>query len=155
MKFDGVTIRRTVIAATMILVAACSEHAAENTVAAVEDSELVAGKGLFAACAFCHTTNAGGPSTVGPNLAGILDSNAGSKSDFVYSEALNASGIVWTEEALDSYIESPATFLAGGSMGFVDIADEGERKAVLAYLIEVTNAETAPSVQGEDIAIWE
>jgi cytochrome c2 len=29
----------------------------------------------------------------------------------VYSKALTASGIIWTEETLDSYIESPARFI--------------------------------------------
>jgi cytochrome c len=128
--------------------------AAATAVAVVEDA-AARGKRLFASCSFCHTTNPGGSSTVGPNLAGILGAAAGGKSDFVYSKALTASGIVWTEEALDSYIESPASFIPGGSMGFVGIADASERAAILAHLIKVTNAETAPAVQGEDVAIWE
>ena len=161
--------RAAICAASMLALAACADHesepadnaddargsdSAEATVAVVEDAAAM-GKRLFANCSFCHTTNPGGSSTVGPNLANILGAAAGGKSDFVYSEALTASGVVWTEDALNSYIESPASFIPGGSMGFVGIADESERKAILAHLIKVTNAETAPEVQGEDVAIWE
>ena len=60
-----------VTAAVMILVAACAERAAENTVAVVQDPDLVLGKQLFASCALCHTINAGAESAIGPNLAGI------------------------------------------------------------------------------------
>lgn len=159
MRFERETLCRIVIAAIMILVAACAERAAENTVAVVQDPDLVLGKQLFASCALCHTTSAGAESAIGPNLAGILGSAAGSKTDFVYSESLKSSGIIWTEESLERYVESPATYLPGGSMGFVGIADEGDRRAVLAYLIDKTNNDSAdssiPSDQGEDVAIWE
>ena len=158
-----------VCAVFMLTLAACADRESESVAAAsvakasdsattiatvVEDQDAM-GKRLFATCSFCHTTNPGGFSTVGPNLADILDAEAGGKSDFVYSKALNSAGIVWTEVALDSYIESPASFIPGGTMGFVGIGDAIERRAVLAYLIKVTNAETAPAVQGEDVAIWE
>ncbi len=156
-------------AVCLLALAACADRESEpvatasdviiadsaTTVAAVVEDPDAMGKRLFATCSFCHTTNPGGSSTVGPNLADILDAEAGGKNDFVYSKALNSAGIIWTEAALDSYIESPATFIPGGTMGFVGIADANERKVVLAYLIKVTNAETAPAVQGEDVAIWE
>jgi cytochrome c2 len=169
MKLAKQNLRAGICAAFLLALSACAERESEpvatahdakdseavaTAVAVVEDSAAM-GKRLFASCSFCHTTNPGGSSTVGPNLADILGAAAGGKSDFVYSDALNSSEIVWTEEALDSYIESPASFIPGGTMGFVGIADAGERKAVLAHLIKVTNAETAPAVQGEDVAIWE
>ncbi len=166
MKFSGENARNFVAGIVMLLVAACGERASENTpeiekkaVAAVENPQMILGKRVFASCASCHNINAGGASTIGPNLAGVLGSTAGSKTDFQYSEALSAARVIWTEESLDSYIESPATFLPGGSMGFVGVADENDRKAVLAYLIAKTNSEgtdlSVPSDQGEDVAIWE
>ena len=166
MKFSGEKARNFVVGIVMLSVAACIERASENTpeteikaVAAVENPQMILGKRVFASCASCHTINAGGASTIGPNLAGVLGSTAGSKTDFQYSEALSAARVIWTAESLDKYIESPATFLPGGSMGFVGVADENDRKAVLAYLIAKTSNEgtdlSVPSDQGEDVAIWE
>jgi cytochrome c len=169
MKFAKQKLRAAICAAFLLALSACADRESEPvatandakvsdtaaTATAVVENAAAMGKRLFASCSFCHTTNPGGSSTVGPNLADILGAAAGGKSDFVYSKALTASGIIWTEETLDSYIESPARFIPGGSMGFVGIADASEREVILAHLIKVTNAETAPAVQGEDVAIWE
>jgi len=156
----------------MLLIAACSESAPENASAALraelpsavvvsaEVAEMVRGKSVFASCALCHSTGTDHPSTIGPNLAGVLGSKAGRMDDFNYSEALIASEIVWTEDTLDKYIESPATFLPGGIMGFVGIADEKDRKALLTYLIAKTGGRDGSdpallSDQGDDVAAWE
>jgi cytochrome c len=172
MNFKSNKIRVSTAGVLLILVAACSERASENTVVAttppeienavvavVEDPEMKLGKRVFASCASCHTINAGGASTIGPNLSGVMGTAAGSKSDFVYSEALSSSKIVWTEAALHDYIESPATYLPGGTMAFVGVAAEADRKAVLTYLIAKTSNENAdPSLvsdQGDDVAAWE
>lgn len=174
MTFKRDNLRSLVAGIAMTLLAACAERTAEDpstdanaqapaTEVAVsvstEDAEMARGKSLFVSCAMCHTTNAGGFSTIGPNLAGVLGSTAGSKEGFAFSEALKASGIVWTEDSLDKYLESPATFLPGGTMAFVGIADENDRKAVLTYLITKTGGDGSdPSLvsdQGDDVAAWE
>jgi cytochrome c2 len=156
----------------LILTAACSESVPENTSVVVkaepskaaavsaEDAEMARGKLVFASCALCHSTGVGGPSTIGPNLAGVLGSEAGASDDFTYSEPLLASGIVWTEDVLDKYIESPATFLPGGTMGFVGIADAKDRQSLITYLIAKTGGADGSdpallSDQGDDVAAWE
>jgi cytochrome c len=156
----------------VVLITACADRAAEEPAAAVaapagekaviavvESPLMKQGKRVFSSCASCHTINARGASTIGPNLSGILGSAAGSKSDFDYSESLQNSGIVWTEETLDGYIQSPATYLPGGTMTFAGVHDESDRNAVLTYLIEKTSDENAdplvPSDQGDDVAAWE
>jgi len=172
MKIKKDNLQALVISISMMLIAACSKSVPENASVAVqeepstpvavsaEDAEMARGKLLFVSCAICHTTNAGGFSTIGPNLAGVLGSIAGSKEGFAFSEALKASGIVWTEDSLDKYLESPATFLPGGTMAFVGILNEYDRKAVLTYLIAKTGGADGSdpallSDQGDDVAAWE
>ena len=165
-------IRPLFIGIAMVLIAACSERAAEDpgneanvnspaatAVESAEDAEMARGKLLFASCAMCHTTKGDGFGSIGPSLAGVLGSESGSRDDFGYSESLIASDIVWTEETLDQYIESPATLIPGGSMAFVGVADENDRKAILRYLIAKTGGDGSDpallSDQGEDVAAWE
>lgn len=95
---------------------------------------IAAGKRLFVNCAACHTFQQNAAHGVGPNLWGVFGSKAGTKPDFVYSDALVDSAIVWTEETIGKYIENPATFLPGNLMGFAGMANEQDRKALLAFL---------------------
>lgn len=171
------TNKRLGIAASIvftILLTACTERTSEELVdtaspavaeiaiadaTAAESPEMVRGKRVFASCASCHTVSKGAASTIGPNLFGVLGSTAGSKSDFAYSDPLKNSGIIWTEESLDSYIENPASVIPGGIMAFVGVADETDRKAVLAYVIAKSSDDgtelAVPSDQGDDVATWE
>jgi cytochrome c len=163
------------IAVTLtILLMACTEQTSEELAdsdsppavetavadaALVESPEMLRGKRVFASCASCHTVSKGAASTIGPNLSGVLGSTAGSKSDFVYSDALKSSGVVWTEESLDSYIANPASFIPGGTMAFVGVADKTDREAVLEYVIAKSSDDgtelAVPSEQGDDVATWE
>jgi cytochrome c len=163
-----------VTGALAVLLLACTEQSAEkpatDSVAAdrvavvvdkapAENPVMTQGKRVFSSCAGCHTINTDGGSSIGPNLWGVVGSAAGSKSDFAYSDALKESGVIWTLESLDSYIENPASFMPGGNMVFVGVTDDADRKALLAYLVAILSDDStnlsAPTDQGEDSAIWE
>ena len=117
------------------VVPAGTEPAVAVPSTAPPDAALIAaGKRLFVNCAACHTYQQNAAHGVGPNLWGVFGSRAGTKPDFVYSDALVDSGIVWTEETVGKYIENPASFLPGNLMGFVGVANEQDRKALLAFL---------------------
>jgi cytochrome c len=172
MTFKRDDLRSLVAGIAMVLVAACAERTSEDpstdanvkapaitAAVSAEDAEMARGKLLFVSCAICHTTNAGGFATIGPNLAGVLGSESGTKVGFGYSEALIASDIIWTEETLDQYIASPATLIPGGSMAFVGVANEKDRKAIFRYMIAKTGGDGSDpdllSDQGDDVAAWE
>jgi cytochrome c len=92
------------------------------------------GRKLFNECAVCHTVKEGDGNRVGPNLFGIYGSEAGLSEGFAYSKAMKESGIVWTDEALDAYIESPAAFLRGNRMAYAGQRDAQKREDIIAYL---------------------
>jgi cytochrome c len=94
--------------------------------------EADAGRRIFAACSVCHET--GPANKVGPGLSGIVGRKAGTAGGFRYSRAMKRSKIVWNEGALQSYLADPQGAVPGNAMAFPGIPDQGQRKALIAYL---------------------
>ena len=62
---------------------------------------------------------------------------AGTIDGYTYSEAnkqAGAKGLVWTEEIMFKYLETPLTFMPGTKMAFAGLKDAQDRKDVIAYL---------------------
>ena len=62
---------------------------------------------------------------------------AGQNPDFKYSDALlakAAEGLIWDEETLETFLESPKDFIPGTKMSFAGLRKEGEAEDVIAYL---------------------
>ncbi len=95
------------------------------------------GKVSFLKCRSCHAVSQGEPHSTGPNLHGFYDGKAGTREGYVYSEALLASGITWNDAALDAWIEKPTAAIPGTKMVFAGIANQEERKALIAYMREI------------------
>jgi cytochrome c len=115
-------------------------EAAAASVASDPVTALIAeGKAAFANCVACHTVDRDAPNVVGPNLFGIVGKTAGEVAGFAYSDALKASGIVWTAAELDSFIANPTAKIPGTTMVAGAISDPAKRQAVIAYL-ESTSA---------------
>jgi len=100
-------------------------------------ADVTAGQAAFNQCKICHTVDAGGRNTVGPNLHGIFGRKAGT-GNFSYSEALKKSGIVWDDQALAKYLRNPKESVPSGSMAFAGITDDAKIAALLAYLHQAT-----------------
>src|SRR3569832_602643 len=56
-----------------------------------------------AECSDCHSLKQG-KNKKGPSLFGVVGRKAASVADFSYSDAMKASGIVWTPDLIDAYI---------------------------------------------------
>ncbi len=100
------------------------------------DPEL--GKRQFAPCTACHTVEDGGPNKIGPNLHGVFGRKAGTKADFMYSDALKNSGITWDAMTIDTWITKPAALVPGTKMAFLGVANPAVRANIIAYLEQAT-----------------
>ena len=112
----------TVVAAAFAIV---SGHCAEA-------GDAARGQTAFAKCAPCHAKDK--TNGVGPGLAGVLGSHAGSVPGFRYSQAMKNSSIVWDEKSLDAYIMAPQKTLPGTTMPFPGTPSQEERTDLIAYL---------------------
>lgn len=102
------------------------------------------GRKVFAKCRACHKLEAG-KKGVGPNLNGVIGRTAGTLKNFRFSKdmkAAGARGLVWTEETLFTYLESPNPFV-GSYIGkkkartrkaFRGLKKARDRASLIAYL---------------------
>lgn len=138
-------VRSLAVLPLLVLLAGCGGE--DNSAAPVETSApgdhaaapapdpVERGRKLFAsACAICHTQKEGDHSRVGPNLFGIVGRKAASIDDFAYSNAMRASGIVWSEEELDAYLTNPQAVVRGNRMAYAGEPNAEKRAAIIAYL---------------------
>jgi cytochrome c len=97
------------------------------------------GRQVFVKCERCHSLDPSGPQEDGPHLHNIFGRKAGSVESYTgYSEAMKASGVVWTEETLDLYIAKPKAFMEGTNMRFRSMRKEQDRQDLIAFLRENT-----------------
>lgn len=97
-------------------------------------ADLRHGEDVFAQeCAECHSVREG-KNKKGPSLSAVSGRKAASIADFVYSDAMKQSGIVWTASALDAYVANPRKAVPGGKMKYDGLADAHDREDLIAYL---------------------
>jgi cytochrome c len=121
MKLHGLT------GAIIVLVVATSAAASDK-------GDAKRGKRDFIQCAGCHAVEPGHSSRLGPTLAGVYDSKAASRPDYVYSDALMRSELVWNHKALDQWLEGPSRMVPGTKMAVAGIPKPRVRKDLIAYL---------------------
>lgn len=96
-------------------------------------AQNVDGQTLFKQrCAACHSIAAGKPSTVGPNLHGVVGRKAAT-AKFSYSTAMKNSKMVWTKPVLDKYLAAPTKVVPGTKM-VISITNTAQRAAIIEYL---------------------
>ena len=125
----------------MAWVSAVAIAAMATTSGAVLAQDADNGQDLYRQCRACHQIGAGAKNLVGPHLNGIIGRKAGTSEGFSYSQAnkdAGAGGLVWSEETLLKYLETPLTFMPGTKMAYAGLKDEGDRKDIIAYLKKAT-----------------
>lgn len=107
---------------------------ASNLCNAQSKSAVDRGQVLYRAnCGACHSVTC---NRQGPKLEGLFGRRAGSVSDFYqYTPELKASGIVWSDETLDSYLSDPNKLVPGTAMAaFGRVENAKDRKELIAYM---------------------
>ena len=113
------------------LLAACAS--------AGDPGPLGEGERQYQRCYACHALDPAETGLSGPPLLGIVGRPAAAVPGFDYSPALRAAaarGLVWTPEALDTFIRDPESLVPGTSMSPTGMAGAGDRAALIAYLRE-------------------
>jgi cytochrome c len=122
-----------------LLLAATLANAAEC--AAPDACGVERGRKIFMTCAACHSVDAKGGSTVGPNLRTVLARPVGRAAGFPYSAALKKAQGTWTPVALDAFLAAPAEVYPGTSMAFAGLKKADDRIAVINYLKELNGGQ--------------
>lgn len=85
-------------------------------------------------CQVCHHL---GPGAAPPGLISlwrVVGRDKASLPEAPYSDALRAAGGVWTRQALDMYLRSPATAIPGTSMAYDGLQEDALRREMLDLL---------------------
>jgi cytochrome c len=110
-----------------------------------QGADLAKGRQQWFLCAACHQINDGKSHSVGPDLKGIFGNTAGTNETFpLYSPSLKESGIVWTPETLQTWLENPRAVLPQTTMIFPGIRKPEDRRDVIAYLWVETGGDADP-----------
>jgi cytochrome c len=113
-----------------------AESGSPTQVAAADAAPQPAGTvapASFASCKACHAVQPG-EHGVGPSLAGVHGTKAGSAAGYTYSAANRASGVTWDDATLDAYLTAPAKAMPGTKMTYAGMADPAKRKELIDYL---------------------
>lgn len=117
------------------LLALRSKYTAESD-DSIALSSVDRGQQLFAQCLLCHQSTA--QQLIAPDLSGIVGRDiAADRTSFDYSKALLAYAdkqTIWSEEALNQFLESPKSHVPGTYMGFDGLTAADDRSALINYL---------------------
>ena len=107
---------------------------AEVSLAAlVAEADIDAGATVYNQCKACHKIE-DGANGVGPHLWGVVGREIAAVDGFAYSDALKAKDGVWDLETLSAWLENPADWAPGTTMGYAGLADAADRVNVVAYM---------------------
>jgi len=89
------------------------------------------GAAVYERCQACHSLER---NRTGPKHCGLIGRAAGSVTGFDYSRALRESGIVWSADSLDRFLQNPLKTVPGTRMGYAGVKDAQERADLIAFL---------------------
>jgi cytochrome c len=93
------------------------------------------GEAVFKKCTSCHSIASGGANGIGPNLYGVVGEAIGSgRGGFAFSDDLKKHGGSWDFKALNEWLTSPKTMVAGTKMTFAGLDSAEDRANLIVYL---------------------
>ncbi|MCR9255233.1 MAG: c-type cytochrome [Alphaproteobacteria bacterium] len=127
-------------------VASLDEHgriAADNRTFLEDPKTLPNGERQFKRkCSICHTLTPSSARRAGPTLYNLFGRKAGTVPDYLYSETLDNSDIIWTETTVKALFDiGPDHYIPGTKMPMQVIAAEKDRQDLVDYLRQATQQE--------------
>ena len=99
------------------------------------DGDPAKGEEIYKRCQGCHSIDR---NRIGPMHKGLFGRPAGTVPGFNYSDAMKNSGIVWSEQTLDQFLQGPRKLVPGTKMTYAGVPDAQERADLIAYLKQAT-----------------
>ena len=99
------------------------------------DGDPAKGEEIYKRCQGCHSIDR---NRIGPMHKGLFGRTAGTVPGFLYSDAMKNSGIVWSEQTLDQFLQGPRKMVPGTKMTYAGVPDAQERADLIAYLKQAT-----------------
>lgn len=140
---------KTLFSKTTLISTAAACFIALGAANANAAGDAAKGAKVFKKCKVCHSL-AAGKNGQGPTLHGVFGRKAGAVEGFKFSKAMIDSGVVWSDETMDGYIENPKKYMPKNKMAFPGIkakkkasdakkAKKAQQRAdLIAYLRENT-----------------
>ncbi len=107
--------------------------AVTQVAATAVEGDVAHGRQVFKKCQACHSMQPG-KNMLGPSLAGIVGTKAGEVANYSFSSAMKQSGITWTPEKLDAYLQDPQKVVPGNKMPFPGLKTDSDRTDVIAFM---------------------
>ncbi len=101
---------------------------------ALADGDPAKGAMVFQKCHVCHEIGPGAKNSIGPVLNGVVGRHSGIYPGYSYSDANKKSGIVWTVQELQTYLQNPSKLVPGTKMMFPGLNKKSDIDNVIAYL---------------------
>lgn len=129
--------------------------AAPDMAAIFASADASKGERVFNKCKACHVLE-DGANGVGPHLYDVVGRDVGAVDGYSYSGALSEVADVWTAEELYAFLENPAGYAPGTSMGFAGLGKSEDRANVIAYIDQADGeADIAVEAAAEEAATEE
>ena len=95
------------------------------------NADVTHGEALYQQCSSCHQPDR---NSIGPKHCDLIDRKAGSVPNYNYSSAMKNSGITWTSDALDKFLDHPSAIVPNNYMPFAGVHNTHDRTDLIAYL---------------------
>ena len=90
-------------------------------------------------CSICHALEKGPSRKAGPTLYGVFGRPAGTVEGYRYSEILDGSDIIWSDETIDALFDiGPDHYIPGSKMPMQVIAGKNDRADLISFLKTAT-----------------
>ncbi len=105
-----------------------------------DPDEMSNGERQFARkCSICHSLTPNSERRAGPTLHDIFGRQAGTLPDYLYSDTLQDSDIIWNEETINGlFDEGPDHYIPGSKMPMQRITQAQDRIDLIAFLRRAT-----------------